>query len=93
MVSDLTEKLSEKLEVRTFLTYVHCPNKTCRARLTHDNGTRTVGGLHGGELEYRHRCEKCGAGYWLKSAYPKVSYEPIPERSFDAAELLDGVDQ
>lgn len=76
-MSDSTEKLSEKVEVRTFLTQIHCPNKSCGEVLSNDGGTRNVDGLHGGPLEYRHRCGKCGAGYWLKSVYPKVSYEPI----------------
>lgn len=73
----MLDKLTDTVEVRTFLDRVHCPNPGCIGLLESDGHTRTEGNVHGGKIEYRHRCQKCEVGYWLKAAYPKVRYEQI----------------
>ncbi len=73
----MIEKLTSVVEVKTLLVSVRCPNNQCDGVLTSDGKQRPVDGLHGGKPQFRHRCEKCEAGYWLGEVYPKVKYEPI----------------
>ena len=73
----MIEKLTEEVEVRTFLVNVNCPNPNCSGKLASDGMMRNKDGQHGGKLEYRHACGTCRAGYWLPEVYPKYRYEPI----------------
>jgi hypothetical protein len=73
----MLQKLTDEVEVKTFVKRVHCPNKDCTGVLEFDSKTRTERGVHGGPLEYRHRCTRCDVGAWLRATYPQVRYEVV----------------
>lgn len=77
----MVDKLTETVEVRTFMVRIHCPNPPCHGILTFDGKERSENGLHGGKPEYRHRCNTCETGYWLKEKFPKIKHEPINSES------------
>lgn len=70
------EKLLETVKVDTFLQRLRCPNPDCTGLLENDGGQRQKDGMHGGALEYRHKCSACAAGMWITGdKYPRVRYE------------------
>lgn len=73
----MVDKLTETVEVRTFMIRIHCPNPPCPGLLTFDGRERAENMHHGGKPEYRHRCDTCETGYWLKDKFPKIKHEPI----------------
>lgn len=74
----MNEKLTEVTEVKVMQHRMHCPNViSCDGMLSFDGKERPIDGVHGGPVEYRHQCDKCSAGYWLRAKFPYVTYQPI----------------
>ena len=76
-MSGIIEQLVETTRVDTFIQRLRCLNSECTGRLEHDEKTRTENGMHGGPLEYRHICTKCGAGIWIRTTFPKMKYQEV----------------
>lgn len=93
----MIDKLLEEVRVETFLLRVRCPNRECEGVLEHDGKTRTENGVHGGKLEYRHRCSACSAGYWLAKSYPQLTHKavaaevPVKKERKQRVEAANGV--
>jgi hypothetical protein len=72
------DRLIERVEVKTYVHRLCCPNEECDGVLEFDGKERAKDGKHGGPPEYRHKCTKCEVGYWVKDQYPQLKYELVP---------------